>query len=126
MPERHPDHDLIQGSGRKGPWWRSSWSPWRSPAQALEGGGGGGLRPDPGLALRHLRHLHQGPRHLGDQPARRLGFDIVHFVWWIGIGHAGTLISAILVLMRQNWRDSLNRITEAMTLFAVLCAGTYP
>lgn len=54
------------------------------------------------------------------------GFDIVHFVWWIGIGHAGTLISAILVLMRQNWRDSLNRITEAMTLFAVLCAATYP
>ncbi|MER3603813.1 MAG: hydrogenase, partial [Thermus sp.] len=50
------------------------------------------------------------------------GYDIVHFVWWIGIGHAGTLISAILVLMRQNWRDSLNRLTEAMTLFAVLCA----
>ncbi|RIH86212.1 NrfD/PsrC family molybdoenzyme membrane anchor subunit [Calidithermus roseus] len=54
------------------------------------------------------------------------GFDIVHFVWWIGIGHAGTLISAILVLMRQDWRDSLNRLTEVMTLFAVLCAALYP
>ncbi len=54
------------------------------------------------------------------------GFDIVHFVWWIGIGHAGTLISAILVLMRQDWRDSLNRLTEVMTLFAVLCAAIFP
>jgi Ni/Fe-hydrogenase subunit HybB-like protein len=54
------------------------------------------------------------------------GFDIVNFVWWIGIGHAGTLISAILLLMRQKWRQSINRFAEAMTLFAVSCAGLFP
>src|SRR5438445_10985364 len=54
------------------------------------------------------------------------GFDIVNFVWWIGIGHAGTLISAILLLLRQKWRTSINRFAEAMTLFAVACAGLYP
>ncbi len=54
------------------------------------------------------------------------GFDIVNFVWWIGIGHAGTLISAILLLLRQDWRTSINRFAEAMTLFAVACAGLYP
>jgi Ni/Fe-hydrogenase subunit HybB-like protein len=54
------------------------------------------------------------------------GFDIINFVWWIGIGHAGTLISAILLLFRQNWRNSINRFAEAMTLFAVACAGLYP
>jgi molybdopterin-containing oxidoreductase family membrane subunit len=54
------------------------------------------------------------------------GFDIVNFVWWIGIGHAGTLISAILLLLRQSWRNSINRFAEAMTLFAVACAGMYP
>jgi len=54
------------------------------------------------------------------------GFDIVNFVWWIGIGHAGTLISAILLLFRQNWRTSINRFAEAMTLFAVACAGLFP
>jgi Ni/Fe-hydrogenase subunit HybB-like protein len=54
------------------------------------------------------------------------GFDIVNFVWWIGIGHAGTLISAILLLFRQTWRTSINRFAEAMTLFAVACAGLYP
>ncbi|MBX9788998.1 MAG: polysulfide reductase NrfD [Pirellulales bacterium] len=54
------------------------------------------------------------------------GFDIVNFVWWIGIGHAGTLISAILLLLRQTWRTSINRFAEAMTLFAVACAGLYP
>jgi Ni/Fe-hydrogenase subunit HybB-like protein len=54
------------------------------------------------------------------------GFDIVNFVWWIGIGHAGILISAILLLMRQKWRQSINRFAEAMTLFAVACAGLYP
>ena len=54
------------------------------------------------------------------------GFDIVNFVWWIGIGHAGTLISAILLLLRQAWRTSINRFAEAMTLFAVACAGLYP
>src|SRR5205085_1717846 len=54
------------------------------------------------------------------------GFAIVNFVWWIGIGHAGTLISAILLLLRQEWRTSINRFAEAMTLFAVSCAGLFP
>ena len=54
------------------------------------------------------------------------GFAIVNFVWWIGIGHAGTLISAILLLLRQQWRNSINRFAEAMTLFAVACAGMFP
>jgi Ni/Fe-hydrogenase subunit HybB-like protein len=54
------------------------------------------------------------------------GFDIINFVWWIGIGHAGTLISAILLLFRQTWRTSINRFAEAMTLFAVACAGLFP
>ncbi|MGH2670350.1 MAG: NrfD/PsrC family molybdoenzyme membrane anchor subunit, partial [bacterium] len=54
------------------------------------------------------------------------GFDIINFVWWIGIGHAGTLISAILLLLRQEWRQSINRFAEAMTLFAVACAGLFP
>ncbi|MGO9096475.1 MAG: NrfD/PsrC family molybdoenzyme membrane anchor subunit [Bryobacteraceae bacterium] len=54
------------------------------------------------------------------------GFAIVNFVWWIGIGHAGTLISAILLLLHQQWRTSINRFAEAMTLFAVSCAGMFP
>jgi Ni/Fe-hydrogenase subunit HybB-like protein len=54
------------------------------------------------------------------------GFAIVNFVWWIGIGHAGTLISAILLLLKQQWRTSINRFAEAMTLFAVTCAGLFP
>jgi len=53
-------------------------------------------------------------------------FDIVNFVFWVGIGHAGTLISAILFLFRQNWRTSINRFAEAMTIFAVICAATFP
>ena len=53
-------------------------------------------------------------------------FEIVNFVWWIGIGHAGTLISAVLLLLKQRWRNSINRFAEAMTLFAVMCAGLYP
>jgi molybdopterin-containing oxidoreductase family membrane subunit len=54
------------------------------------------------------------------------GFAITNFVWWIGIGHAGTLISAVLLLLKQDWRTSINRFAEAMTLFAVSCAGLYP
>jgi molybdopterin-containing oxidoreductase family membrane subunit len=54
------------------------------------------------------------------------GFAIVNFVWWIGIGHAGTLISAVLLLLHQKWRTSINRFAEAMTLFAVACAGIFP
>ncbi len=53
-------------------------------------------------------------------------WDITNFVWWIGIGHAGTLISAILFLFRQKWRTSINRFAEAMTIFAVMCAGIFP
>ena len=53
-------------------------------------------------------------------------WDITNFVWWIGIGHAGTLISAILLLLKQDWRTSINRFAEAMTLFAVACAGLFP
>lgn len=54
------------------------------------------------------------------------GFDITNFVFWIGIGHAGTLISAILYLLRQNWRTGVARFAEAMTIFAVMCAGIFP
>ncbi|QDU41172.1 Polysulfide reductase, NrfD [Maioricimonas rarisocia] len=54
------------------------------------------------------------------------GWPIVNFVFWVGIGHAGTLISAILFLFRQNWRTSVNRFAEAMTIFAVVCAGIFP
>jgi molybdopterin-containing oxidoreductase family membrane subunit len=54
------------------------------------------------------------------------GFAITNFVWWIGIGHAGTLISAILLLLHQKWRTSINRVAEAMTIFAVMCAGLFP
>jgi len=53
-------------------------------------------------------------------------WDITNFVFWVGIGHAGTLISAILLLFRQKWRTSINRAAEAMTIFAVMCAGIYP
>ncbi|MBX7152644.1 polysulfide reductase NrfD [bacterium] len=54
------------------------------------------------------------------------GFAIVNFVWWVGIGHAGTLISAVLFLLRQRWRTSINRFAEAMTIFAVICALIFP
>ncbi len=54
------------------------------------------------------------------------GFDIVNFVFWVGIGHAGTLISAILFLLRQRWRTAISRFAEAMTIFAVMCAGLFP
>jgi molybdopterin-containing oxidoreductase family membrane subunit len=53
-------------------------------------------------------------------------WDITNFVWWVGIGHAGTLISAILLLFRQKWRMSINRAAEAMTIFAVICAASFP
>jgi molybdopterin-containing oxidoreductase family membrane subunit len=62
----------------------------------------------------------------GDNIPVAWGWDIVNFVWWIGIGHAGTLISAILFLFRQRWRTAINRFAEAMTIFAVMCAATYP
>ena len=62
----------------------------------------------------------------GNQHPTMWGWDIINFVWWIGIGHAGTLISAILFLLRQKWRTAVNRAAEAMTIFAVMCAGIYP
>ncbi len=62
----------------------------------------------------------------GNNNAVSWGFPIVNFVFWVGIGHAGTLISAILFLLRQNWRTGINRFAEAMTIFAVCCAGIFP
>ena len=53
-------------------------------------------------------------------------WDITNFVWWVGIGHAGTLISAVLLLFRQKWRFAINRAAEAMTIFAVMMAGLFP
>jgi len=70
--------------------------------------------------------LYQGVGIWGNNIPVAWSWDIVNFVWWIGIGHAGTLISAILLLMRQQWRNSINRFSEAMTIFAVMCAGLYP
>lgn len=70
--------------------------------------------------------LYQGIGIWGNNQPSAWGFDIINFVWWIGIGHAGTLISAILLLMRQKWRMSINRFAEAMTIFAVMCAALYP
>lgn len=70
--------------------------------------------------------LYQGVGVWGNNIPTGWAFDIINFVWWIGIGHAGTLISAILLLVRQQWRNSINRFAEAMTLFAVICAAQYP
>ncbi|MFL5318713.1 MAG: NrfD/PsrC family molybdoenzyme membrane anchor subunit, partial [Myxococcaceae bacterium] len=70
--------------------------------------------------------LYKGIGAWGNNVPVGWAFDIINFVWWIGIGHAGTLISAILLLFQQRWRTSINRAAEAMTLFAVMCAGLYP
>jgi hypothetical protein len=75
--------------------------------------------------LLHLPHLHRR-RCLGQKQPVAWAWDITNFVFWIGIGHAGTLISAILFLTRQKWRTSVNRAAEAMTIFAVMCAGIFP
>jgi molybdopterin-containing oxidoreductase family membrane subunit len=77
-----------------------------------------------GLAATYL--FYQGVGIWGIEVPVAWGFAIVNFVWWIGIGHAGTLISAILLLLKQTWRSSINRFAEAMTLFAVMCAGMFP
>ncbi len=79
-----------------------------------------------GLLLAILMLLFRGIGVWGVNIPVGWGFDIINFVWWIGIGHAGTLISAILFLFRQQWRMSINRAAEAMTLFAVACALLYP
>jgi len=70
--------------------------------------------------------LFQGVGVWGNRTPVMWAWDITNFVWWIGIGHAGTLISAILLLLNQRWRNSINRFAEAMTLFAVACAGMFP
>jgi molybdopterin-containing oxidoreductase family membrane subunit len=76
------------------------------------------------MAITYL--IWRGTGIWGNNQPTGWAWDIVNFVWWIGIGHAGTLISAILLLMRQSWRNSINRFAEAMTIFAVMCAGLYP
>lgn len=70
--------------------------------------------------------LLKGPGIWGVNNPVGWAFDITNFVWWVGIGHAGTLISAILLLLHQHWRNAINRFAEAMTLFAVMCAGMFP
>jgi Ni/Fe-hydrogenase subunit HybB-like protein len=70
--------------------------------------------------------FYKGIAVLGNQIPVAWGYPITNFVWWIGIGHAGTLISAILLLLNQSWRNSINRFAEAMTIFAVACAGMFP
>ena len=85
------------------------------------------LVPDhDGAPRRHRLPLLKGVGIWGVNVPVGWGFAIINFVWWIGIGHAGTLISAILLLLRQEWRTSINRFAEAMTLFAVACAGLFP
>ena len=79
-----------------------------------------------GLMLAVAYVVHTGVGIWGVNIPVGWGWAITSFVWWIGIGHAGTLISAILLLLHQEWRTSINRFAEAMTLFAVACAGLYP
>lgn len=73
-----------------------------------------------------VRSVTGGIGVFGDTIPSAWGFPIINLVWWIGIAHAGTLISAALLLTRQEWRASINRLAEAMTVFAVVCAGLYP
>jgi Ni/Fe-hydrogenase subunit HybB-like protein len=77
-----------------------------------------------GSLIAHL--IFKGVGVWGNNNPAYWAWDITNFVFWVGIGHAGTLISAILFLFRQNWRTSINRASEAMTIFAVICAGTFP
>ncbi len=85
---------------------------------------GMGLLAILGMAVTYL--LLRGVGIWGIEMPVAWGFAIINFVWWICIGHAGTLISAILLLFKQTWRNSINRFAEAMTLFAVACAGMFP
>ncbi len=80
-----------------------------------------------GLLLAMIIYLiYEGMGVWGLQQPVSWGWAIINFVWWVGIGHAGTLISAILFLFRQGWRTAINRFAEAMTIFAVMCAGIFP
>ena len=89
-----------------------------SPSRCSAAGAAGASR-SPGT-------LYQGIGVWGNNIPVGWAFGIINFVWWIGIGHAGTLISAILLLFQQKWRTSINRFAEAMTLFAVICAAAVP
>jgi len=84
------------------------------------------LPPRDAVPVRGHVPLREGRRIYGVNIPVGWGWDITNFVWWIGIGHAGTLISAILLLLRQHWRNSINRFAEAMTLFAVACRRALP
>jgi len=77
-----------------------------------------------GLAIGYL--FYTGVGVWGNNAPVYWAWDITNFVWWIGIGHAGTLISAVLFLFRQKWRTAINRFSEAMTIFAVICALVFP
>jgi molybdopterin-containing oxidoreductase family membrane subunit len=80
-----------------------------------------------GVLVAMLAHLFiTGVGVWGNNQPVSWAFDITNFVFWVGIGHAGTLISAILFLFRQKWRTAINRFAEAMTIFAVICAGLFP
>jgi molybdopterin-containing oxidoreductase family membrane subunit len=78
------------------------------------------------LAAMFLYQVSVGIGVWGNNHPVMWGWDVINFVWWIGIGHAGTLISAILYLLRQRWRTAVNRTAEAMTIFALICAAIYP
>ena len=84
------------------------------------------VRRDVDVAVRRVLARLKGTGIWGVNIPVGWGFAIVNFVWWIGIGHAGTLISAILLLFRQKWRMSISRFAEAMTIFAVMCAAIFP
>ncbi|HVY61206.1 MAG TPA: NrfD/PsrC family molybdoenzyme membrane anchor subunit [Planctomycetota bacterium] len=96
------------------------WGPLGNIAMLLSAGG-------TGMLLACVSYLFwKGIGALGNNIPVAWGFPITNFVWWIGIGHAGTFISAFLLLLEQRWRASVNRVAEAMTLFAVIQAGLYP
>jgi molybdopterin-containing oxidoreductase family membrane subunit len=101
--------EIVEGRTPK--WWWLLFLPWQR-WQLL-------------AALYRLPNIERR-RSLGENHPNGWAWDITNFVFWIGIGHAGTLISAILFLSRQKWRTSINRASEAMTLFAVICAAIFP
>src|SRR5664280_3846575 len=74
----------------------------------------------------YKRQFYYGIGMWGNNQPVGWAFGIINFVFWVGIGHAGTLISAILFLLRQRWRTGIARFAEAMTIFAVICAGLFP